>query len=98
MPNLNDESRRSLGTGGEKPSLDQLNTGCLQRIANATELMAQNHRRLIEDAQRYERNWKEKRAECERMGKVINGLRGQVAKLLARARKAEAELKAVCNA
>lgn len=33
----------------DKPSLEHVNTGCLQRIANATELMAINFLKLQQD-------------------------------------------------
>ena len=37
---------------------DGINTGCLQRIADAIEIMAKNHAELIEDRDKYERWFK----------------------------------------
>jgi len=41
----------TLAEGKDKPNLDQINTGCLQRIAEATEAMAQNYLRLQSDVE-----------------------------------------------
>ena len=41
----------TLAEDKDKPNLDQINTGCLQRIAEATEAMAQNYLRLQSDVE-----------------------------------------------
>jgi len=44
-----DESRKHYGTSDEYLTIDQLNAGSLQRIADATEAMAKNHVQLQND-------------------------------------------------
>lgn len=49
--NLKDVSKGQWGTIGDNPTTQEIQTGCLQRIADATELMAKNHAQLQKDAE-----------------------------------------------
>ena len=53
----------------------------LLRIAEATELMAQNHKELIEDRDRYERWYREEQERRYGLEKTIAGLRGYITRL-----------------
>ncbi len=70
-------------------SFESTNTGSLQRIADACELMAQGHAKLISDRDRYEKWWREERAKRIALEATVTGLRGQIGKQVKRARKAE---------
>lgn len=81
-------------TGGNESGSDlsdaRLQIGCLQRIADATESMARNYVQLQAERDRYERGWKEGRAENERLGRTIRALRGVITRQK-RARHGEGE-------
>jgi len=53
----------------------------LLRIAEATELMAQNHKELIHDRDMYEEYWREEEERRVRLEKQIAGLRGYITRL-----------------
>lgn len=50
---------------------EQLQIGCLQRIADATELMAKSHSHLIQEAERYKKWYYEERAKIESLRRSI---------------------------
>ena len=53
----------------------------LLRIAEATELMAQNHKELVHDRDMYEEYWREEEERRVRLEKTIAGLRGYITRL-----------------
>lgn len=53
----------------------------LLRIAEATELMAQNHRELVRDRDRFEEYWREEQERRVRLENQIAGLRGYITRL-----------------
>ena len=57
MKSFKDQSRIDwhVEVRQETASLEDIRTGALQRIADATEVMAQNYTRLQNDAERYKR-------------------------------------------
>ena len=70
--NYKEESRKSWGPTNERPVLiGDIQIGCLQRIADATELMAKNHKNLIEEKERFERWYKDERAQRESLERSI---------------------------
>ena len=76
------ESRRDWRASGDAlPSIDQLKLGCLQRIADATELMAKRHADLIAEMESTERSRDYWRERAERIERSNNALRGQITKL-----------------
>ena len=46
-----------------KPSDEQIRVGCLQRIADATELIAKNYNDLLREKKRYEQWYRQEREE-----------------------------------
>ncbi len=89
MARLRDESRKEFSIVSYPATFAEIQTGAIQRIADATELMAKNYRNLQLDAERYQKWYRDKYNECESLKKTLSGMRGQVGRLLARARKAE---------
>jgi hypothetical protein len=55
MSNMRDSSRQSWTSGN---TIQEINAGSFQRIADACELMAKSHAQLIEERDRYKR-WHE---------------------------------------
>lgn len=81
MTSLRDESRVNYRVRGERASTDELRTGALQRIADATEAMAKHHTELIRERDMYARLYDE---QCDRAGKLERSnaaLRGQITRL-----------------
>ena len=64
-----------------KLTLDQIQTGCLQRIATATEAMAQNYTRLQSDRDMYQRLYNEESERLQQSERSNAALRGQITKL-----------------
>lgn len=58
-----------------------INTGSLQRIADACEKMAVNWASLSSERDQYKRWYEKKRTECEASNRSIAALRGQITKL-----------------
>lgn len=53
------------------PTNEQLQIGCLQRIADATEATAKNYNNLLMDKERFERWYHEERAKREKLERGI---------------------------
>lgn len=70
-------------------TIESVNQGSLQRIADACELMARGHAKLISDRDRYEKWWRDEMAKRLALEATVTGLRGQIGKQVKRARKAE---------
>ena len=70
----------------------EINSGSLQRIADACELMAKSHGQLISERDRYESWYKTKRAELEGLRRVNAALRGVITKREKRIVELEAEV------
>lgn len=60
---------------------EEINTGCLQRIADATEAMAQGYIALQNQRDQYKRWYEQKSKESERMARRIAALQGVITKL-----------------
>lgn len=82
MANYKDESRRLwIRTDGENPTLEQLQLGCMQRIADASEAMAKDHVRLLNDA-KWQREAKERlQKTCDRLARSNAALRGYIKRM-----------------
>ena len=78
-----------LPTQSGGPSDTQIACGALQRIADATEVMAKNHAALIAERDRYERWYKEAKAGAERLARSNSALRGTITRLKAQMRPPE---------
>ena len=77
-----DESRVNWGTKrDDNLNLEQIQVGCLLRIADASEAMAKEHNRLLasEKYQREKANWLQQELETERRRSAA--LRGHIKRL-----------------
>lgn len=61
---------------------DQIKVGCLQRIANATEAMAEYHVRIIRGRDDYKLWYNDALRREERLKRRIAALKGQITKLM----------------
>lgn len=64
--------------GENNPDREDIRTGCLLRIADATEAMAKEHNRLLRDNEYLSRRHRELLAENQRMARRIASLRGVI--------------------
>ncbi len=87
---LRSESKREFGTLGIQPTHEEIRGGCLQRIADATEVMAQNWVRITSDLEYQTKEARRLREIRDKRDKTIIGLRGQIGKLMKRIRDLEA--------
>lgn len=65
----------------EHLSIDQIRLGTELRIADATELMAQNHQQLTEERDRYKRWYEEEKRTTEKLARRIAGKQGYITRL-----------------
>jgi len=82
--NYREESKGNWGAWCEPNqniSNEQLQTGALLRIADATEKMAGNFIRLQNDHDMYKRRYENELADNRRLQKQIAGLKGVITKL-----------------
>lgn len=84
MANFRDLSRMSW-TGDE--AVAHINAGSLQRIADATELMARRHLELIRERDDYERRYKAAIERERALERKLSAARGQITKLRNAAKK-----------
>lgn len=75
------EGSRTEWNWEKNNTVEVINAGSLQRIADACELMAKNHAQLIRDRDMFEKWFKEERAYKEQAQRSANSLRGQITKL-----------------
>lgn len=76
------ESRKEWHLAGDvKPSTEHIKLGCLQRIADATELMSKRHTDLMREKEQAENSRDYWRREAERLTRSKIALRGQITKL-----------------
>lgn len=83
--NLREATKREWGTIGERPTIEELHTGALLRLADSSELIANNYRHLLEERDMYERWWKEERNRVARLERSLSAMRGVVTKLKGKA-------------
>ena len=81
MSYYRDASRRNWITHGETAADREIEIGCLQRIADATELMAKNYVALQNDRDMYERWYEEKREQYQRAKRRIAALKGYITRI-----------------
>lgn len=62
-------------------SNEQIKIGAIQRIADATEIMAQNHVRLQNERDQYKRWFEEESRRCEKLERRNAALQGVITKL-----------------
>lgn len=78
MPNMRDESRKNWEAGN---SLEVINAGSLQRIADATEAMAKSYTALRSHADWLEQDRKRLQATIERLNHSNAALRGHLKRI-----------------
>jgi len=83
---LEDWSRKPISLGCS-PTMDDLTTGCLQRIATAAEKMAENYNALVADRDRARRSSNYYQERCDQYARRCWALRGVITKMK---KKAEA--------
>lgn len=77
-------SREDWGTtapDGYGLTSEQIRTGCLLRIADAVEVMAENHAALIAERDQFKRWYDEEREKRASRNRKISALRGVITKL-----------------
>ncbi len=78
-------SRADFNTAGWNPTIQEINTGSLQRIADASEKMAANWITLTTERDRYKQWYENERdgrqRETARLLNVIRALRGVITRL-----------------
>lgn len=78
---LKDQSKKEFSIMGTSASHEEIRTGCLQRIADAQELMAKNYKLLIDERNFFRRRMEEEIACCKRLVRRNNSLRGHITRL-----------------
>lgn len=81
MSNFREQSREHWHSESGNPTTEQLSLGCLQRIADATEVMSKNYADLIRQRDWYERQMKRERELRQQRDRTIAGLRGVITRL-----------------
>lgn len=74
-------SRSNWGCADRQPDTNELKLGALLRIADATEVMAKEYNRLLNDRDLYKRWYDEARASRDRFERSNSALRRQITKL-----------------
>ena len=75
------ESRTDWGTSDDKVTLEQINTGAILRIADATEAMAKNHVQLQAERDRLQQWYDQERERAAKLERSNAALRGQITRL-----------------
>jgi hypothetical protein len=77
-----DESRINYGCQTEEAlTLDQLKTGALLRMADATEAMAKNHVQLIKDRDMYFQWYEQEKKRADALERKVRALRGAITRM-----------------
>jgi hypothetical protein len=79
--NFDKESRKGWFVPDVAPTDTQLAVGCLQRIATATEVMAQNHDRLVRERDNARADSDYWRKEAGRLSRRLSAAKGQITRL-----------------
>lgn len=79
--NYRDATKANWGTSDDKLTLEQVNTGCLLRIADAIEKMASNYQRMENELAMYKRRHNEEKEYKERHWRTIRAMKGVITKL-----------------
>ena len=81
MKSYKELSRENWGTDLTIPTNEQIKIGAIQRIADATELMAQRYQGIIDDRDRYKRYYENQLEQKEKLSHRIAGLQGYIKRL-----------------
>lgn len=83
---LKDESRKEYGIWGSTANTDELQAGCLQRIADSLERMEQPFRNLLEHNEYLKSRLREEQAAVRHLHRRIACLRGVITKMKGKGR------------
>lgn len=81
MADLKEVSKLNYGITLQSATFEEIQTGALQRIADATELMAGNYVKLQKDKEMYERWYLECRERNLTLNRRISALQGVITKM-----------------
>ena len=76
-----DGSRSRFYREGQQLTFEEVQLGCLQRIASATELMAKNHDVLVRQRDWYKRSSEDLALRNDQLKRQLAAARGQVTRL-----------------
>lgn len=79
--NMREASEREWLTKSDGATHDRINCGSLQRIADATEVMARTHQALIDEREGYRRGWQNAKSRINYLERSNAALRGCITKL-----------------
>ena len=88
MNTYREASKKDWRTRGGTATDPEIDTGSLQRIADACELMASDHGRLLSDVGYWKRTSQHSSAEAERLYRSNAALRGHITRLKRKLEKA----------
>lgn len=91
MPDFRETSKKHFAIAGANPTHEEIQAGCLQRIADATELMARRYTDLIDERNRFRGYMETARVERDAAVRTANTLKGHVTRLRDRVRTLEQE-------
>jgi hypothetical protein len=80
MANMRELSKQSF-ISSKGNTIEAINCGSLQRIADATELMSKNYVQLQKGKEYYQKAYCEKRDQNERLYRQISAMKGVITKL-----------------
>ena len=93
MASFQQESKNLYSTAGASPTFMEIQTGCLQRIADATELMARRYQDLIDERNRFKEAMERARADRDSVTSTNKTLKGHVTRLREQVRSLEERLR-----
>lgn len=76
--NQRDASRQNWSSSN---TVEEINSGCLQRIADATEKMAMNYTTLLNERDRYYKWYMEQQEVKEKLYRRISALKGVITRM-----------------
>lgn len=79
--NLKELSKNEFGPTGVSPTIDQINCGSLQRIADATEKMATGYIQMERDLKWYKQKFEEVSKTRNALERKISSMKGVITKL-----------------
>lgn len=81
---LREASKTNWVSTNESPTLEQINTGCLLRIADSVEKMALRHTELMRDRDYWERECRAVRKDRDSLSRSNASLRGHMKRMKAK--------------
>lgn len=82
-----EESKKDWGTSASNLTLEQVQAGAFLRIADATEKMAINYTKMLNDLNWYKEKYDEKSQEIERLNNTIRGYKGYLKRVKSKSNK-----------